>query len=104
MVWHELTGHLEVLWGALVAFAVVVLLTPAVGSVNLRQFPFRALLHSQCLAALAFLVAALRSLCAAFLPLGAFNGAAFLRVLTLSVSPHDGFGLVVSARPPPAHN
>jgi hypothetical protein len=28
----------------------------------------------------------------------------FLRVLTLSVSPHDGFGLVVSARPPPAHN
>src|SRR4051794_9307817 len=31
MVWHELTGHLEVLWGALVALAVVVLLTPAVG-------------------------------------------------------------------------
>jgi UDP-GlcNAc:undecaprenyl-phosphate/decaprenyl-phosphate GlcNAc-1-phosphate transferase len=31
MVWHELTQHLEVLYGALVAFAVVVLLTPAVG-------------------------------------------------------------------------
>jgi len=31
MVWSELTSHLEVLWGALAAFAVVVLLTPAVG-------------------------------------------------------------------------
>ena len=31
MVWRELTDHLEVLWGALAAFAVVVLLTPAVG-------------------------------------------------------------------------
>ena len=28
----------------------------------------------------------------------------FVRVLSLSASPHDGFGLVVSARPPPAHN
>jgi UDP-GlcNAc:undecaprenyl-phosphate GlcNAc-1-phosphate transferase len=31
MVWHELTTHLEVVWGALVALVVVVLLTPAVG-------------------------------------------------------------------------
>jgi UDP-GlcNAc:undecaprenyl-phosphate GlcNAc-1-phosphate transferase len=31
MVWHEFTGHLDVLWGALAALAVVVLLTPAVG-------------------------------------------------------------------------
>jgi UDP-GlcNAc:undecaprenyl-phosphate GlcNAc-1-phosphate transferase len=31
MVWHELTTHLEVLWGAALAFAIVVLLTPAVG-------------------------------------------------------------------------
>jgi UDP-GlcNAc:undecaprenyl-phosphate GlcNAc-1-phosphate transferase len=31
MVWHEFSGHLEVLYGALVAFAIVVLLTPAVG-------------------------------------------------------------------------
>ncbi len=31
MVWHELTGHLEVLWASLIALAIVVLLTPAVG-------------------------------------------------------------------------
>ncbi len=31
MVWSQLTGHLEVIWGALAAFAIVVLLTPAVG-------------------------------------------------------------------------
>ena len=31
MVWNELTDHLEVLWGALIALAIVVLLTPAVG-------------------------------------------------------------------------
>src|SRR5215467_8128791 len=31
MVWQELTDNLEVVWGALVAFAVVVALTPAVG-------------------------------------------------------------------------
>ena len=31
MVWSELTDHLDVVWGALVALAVVVLLTPAVG-------------------------------------------------------------------------
>ena len=31
MVWDELTGNLEVIWGALVALVVVVLLTPAVG-------------------------------------------------------------------------
>ena len=31
MVWTELTHHLEVVWGALVALVVVVLLTPAVG-------------------------------------------------------------------------
>jgi UDP-GlcNAc:undecaprenyl-phosphate GlcNAc-1-phosphate transferase len=31
MVWDELTGNLEVLWGAIVALVVVVLLTPAVG-------------------------------------------------------------------------
>jgi UDP-GlcNAc:undecaprenyl-phosphate/decaprenyl-phosphate GlcNAc-1-phosphate transferase len=31
MVWHELTDHLEVLYGALTALVVVVLLTPAVG-------------------------------------------------------------------------
>src|SRR5213592_277512 len=30
-MWHELTTHLEVIWGALVALVVVVLLTPAVG-------------------------------------------------------------------------
>jgi UDP-GlcNAc:undecaprenyl-phosphate GlcNAc-1-phosphate transferase len=32
MVWSELTAHLEVLWGALTALAIVVVLTPAVGS------------------------------------------------------------------------
>jgi UDP-GlcNAc:undecaprenyl-phosphate GlcNAc-1-phosphate transferase len=31
MVWNQFTGHLEVLYGALGAFAIVVLLTPAVG-------------------------------------------------------------------------
>ena len=31
MVWHELTGHLEVLWASLIALGIVVLLTPAVG-------------------------------------------------------------------------
>src|SRR5215213_2115401 len=31
MVWSELTDNLEVIWGALVALVVVVLLTPAVG-------------------------------------------------------------------------
>ena len=31
MVWDQFTDHLEVLWGALVALGVVVLLTPAVG-------------------------------------------------------------------------
>jgi UDP-GlcNAc:undecaprenyl-phosphate GlcNAc-1-phosphate transferase len=31
MVWHELTQNLEVVYGAVVAFVVVVLLTPAVG-------------------------------------------------------------------------
>ena len=31
MVWREFTGHLEVLYGALTALVVVVLLTPAVG-------------------------------------------------------------------------
>ena len=31
MVWHELTDNLEVLWGALAALAIVLLLTPAVG-------------------------------------------------------------------------
>jgi len=31
MVWQELTDHLEVVWGALAALAIVVLLTPAVG-------------------------------------------------------------------------
>src|SRR5579872_4606418 len=31
MVWTEFSHHLAVLWGGLVAFAVVVLLTPAVG-------------------------------------------------------------------------
>src|SRR5262252_289314 len=31
MVWSQLTDHLEVIWGALAAFAIVVLLTPAVG-------------------------------------------------------------------------
>jgi UDP-GlcNAc:undecaprenyl-phosphate GlcNAc-1-phosphate transferase len=30
-MWHELRSHLEVLWGAGVAFVIVVLLTPAVG-------------------------------------------------------------------------
>jgi UDP-GlcNAc:undecaprenyl-phosphate/decaprenyl-phosphate GlcNAc-1-phosphate transferase len=31
MVWNELSDHLEVLWGALAALAIVLLLTPAVG-------------------------------------------------------------------------
>jgi UDP-GlcNAc:undecaprenyl-phosphate GlcNAc-1-phosphate transferase len=31
MVWGELTDHLEVIWGALIALTIVVLLTPAVG-------------------------------------------------------------------------
>jgi UDP-GlcNAc:undecaprenyl-phosphate GlcNAc-1-phosphate transferase len=31
MVWHQLTHHLQVLWGALIALGVVVALTPAVG-------------------------------------------------------------------------
>ena len=31
MVWHELTGNLQVVWGALIALGIVVLLTPAVG-------------------------------------------------------------------------
>ena len=32
MVWKELTAHLEVLWAALAALAIVLVLTPAVGS------------------------------------------------------------------------
>jgi UDP-GlcNAc:undecaprenyl-phosphate GlcNAc-1-phosphate transferase len=32
VVWEQLTDHLEVLWGALAAFAIVLVLTPAVGS------------------------------------------------------------------------
>src|SRR5438093_18088 len=32
MVWQEFTDHLEVLWGALGALAIVLVLTPAVGS------------------------------------------------------------------------
>ena len=32
MVWHELTSHLEVIWAALTALVIVVVLTPAVGS------------------------------------------------------------------------
>ena len=32
MVWQHLTDHLEVIWGALVAAAIVLVLTPAVGS------------------------------------------------------------------------
>jgi UDP-GlcNAc:undecaprenyl-phosphate GlcNAc-1-phosphate transferase len=31
MVWRELTNHLEIVWGALVALVIVVALTPAVG-------------------------------------------------------------------------
>ena len=31
MVWRELTDHLEVLWGALAALGIVLVLTPAVG-------------------------------------------------------------------------
>src|SRR5919198_4716224 len=31
MVWNEFTDHLEVLWGALAALAIVLVLTPAVG-------------------------------------------------------------------------
>src|SRR5436305_7510690 len=31
MVWEQLTDHLEVLWGALAALAIVLVLTPAVG-------------------------------------------------------------------------
>ena len=33
MVWSQLTDHLEVLWGALVALVIVLVLTPAVGRV-----------------------------------------------------------------------
>src|SRR5579884_5488 len=32
MVWKELTAHLEVIWAALAALAIVLVLTPAVGS------------------------------------------------------------------------
>jgi UDP-GlcNAc:undecaprenyl-phosphate GlcNAc-1-phosphate transferase len=32
MVWRELTGHLDVIWGGLVALGIVLVLTPAVGS------------------------------------------------------------------------
>src|SRR5581483_7816731 len=32
MVWKELTAHLEVVWAALTALAIVLVLTPAVGS------------------------------------------------------------------------
>ena len=32
MVWRELTNHLAVVWGALVALGIVLVLTPAVGS------------------------------------------------------------------------
>ncbi len=31
MVWTQLTDHLEVLWGALAAFVIVLVLTPIVG-------------------------------------------------------------------------
>ena len=31
MVWNALTGNLEVVWAALIALGIVVLLTPAVG-------------------------------------------------------------------------
>src|SRR5919199_945341 len=31
MVWHQLTGHLQVVYGALAALAIVLVLTPAVG-------------------------------------------------------------------------
>ena len=31
MVWNELTDHLEVLYGAVAALVIVLLLTPAVG-------------------------------------------------------------------------
>jgi UDP-GlcNAc:undecaprenyl-phosphate GlcNAc-1-phosphate transferase len=31
MVWNELTSNLQVLWGALIALGIVILLTPAVG-------------------------------------------------------------------------
>jgi UDP-GlcNAc:undecaprenyl-phosphate GlcNAc-1-phosphate transferase len=31
MVWNQLTSHLQVVWGALIALVIVVLLTPAVG-------------------------------------------------------------------------
>src|SRR3954471_17989000 len=32
MVWEQLTNHLEVLWAALTALGIVLVLTPAVGS------------------------------------------------------------------------
>src|SRR5579884_3733774 len=43
MVWSQLTDHLQVLWGALVALVVVLILTPAVGSAAryLRIVPAR---------------------------------------------------------------
>jgi UDP-GlcNAc:undecaprenyl-phosphate GlcNAc-1-phosphate transferase len=43
MVWSELTDHLQVVWGALVALAIVLVLTPAVGSAAryLRLVPVR---------------------------------------------------------------
>ena len=41
MVWKELTAHLEVVWAALTALAIVLVLTPAVGSAarHLRIVP-----------------------------------------------------------------
>jgi UDP-GlcNAc:undecaprenyl-phosphate GlcNAc-1-phosphate transferase len=35
-MWHTLTEHLQVVWGALAAFAIVMLLTPAVGGMARR--------------------------------------------------------------------
>src|SRR5215210_4023056 len=32
-MWHDVTGHLEVVWGAALALAIVLVLAPAVGSV-----------------------------------------------------------------------
>ena len=39
MVWNELTSNLEVLWGALIALVIVVLLTPPTAGVSSTTIP-----------------------------------------------------------------
>ena len=39
MVWDQLTDHLDVIWGALLALVIVIALTPAVGGMALSSCP-----------------------------------------------------------------